>query len=260
LVRIPEDVNDDQAILLSDILPTAYFAAELAHPHTGSTVAVFGCGPVGLLTIMSLHTMGVGRIFAVDCIESRLELARQLGAEVIDFDAEHPVETILRLTGSIGVDRAIDCVGIDAVHAHAGPAKLEADQRAEEFQREVQAVAPEAHPSQGNWEPGDAPSQAQEWAVDALAKAGTLSIAGVYPQTARFFPIGKAMMKNLTLRMGNCHHRAYIPKLLQLVRGNVLEPTRILTQRAPVDDILEAYRSFDRREPSWVKVALRPAA
>src|SRR5690606_37895018 len=96
-------------------------------------------------------------------------------------------------------------------------------------------------------------------AVNCLSKAGTLSVIGVYPPAADFFPLGSAMSKNLILRMGNCNHRKYIPKVLDLVRSGLVDPTAILTTVAPLEDAIEAYRSFDRREGGWIKVALRTA-
>ncbi|HVY56679.1 MAG TPA: zinc-dependent alcohol dehydrogenase [Xanthobacteraceae bacterium] len=258
LVKIPDEVTDDQAILLSDIFPTGYFAAEMAEIEDGDTVAVFGCGPVGQFVIASAKLLGAGRILAVDGREDRLIMARRQGAEIVNFEKEDPVETIVQLTGGIGVDRAIDAVGIDAVHAHDGPAAKQAEQQAELFEREVHEIAPEQHPSDGNWQPGDAPSQALQWAIDSLAKAGTLSIVGVYPEAATTFPIGKAMNKNLAINMGNCHHRRYIPHLLELVRSQVVDPVAILTQVEPIRDAVEAYKAFDKRERGWVKVELVP--
>ena len=104
----------------------------------------------------------------------------------------------------------------------------------------------------------DAPSQALQWAVEALCKAGTLSIIGVYPQTARSFPIGTAMNKNLTINMGNCNHRKYLPMLVDLVQSGVIDPTQILTQTEPMMGAIEAYKAFDAREPGWIKVELLP--
>jgi threonine dehydrogenase-like Zn-dependent dehydrogenase len=97
------------------------------------------------------------------------------------------------------------------------------------------------------------------WAIEALAKAGTLSIIGVYPQTARFFPIGEAMNKNVTIKMGNCHHRKYLPLLVNLVRSGVVKPERILTNIEPLTNVIEAYKAFDERQAGWMKVALEPA-
>ena len=258
LVKLPREVSDEQAILLSDIFPTGYFGADIAEIVPGDTVAVFGCGPVGLFAITSAQLFGAGRVIAIDTIPSRLEMARAQGAEVIDFNQEDPVEVIRSLTGGIGVDRAIDAVGTDATRPHSGPAAQQANQQAQEFQKELQQIAPETNPQGGNWHPGDAPSQALTWAVQALAKAGTLSIIGVYPQTHKFFPIGMAMNKNLTLNMGNCNHRKYIPTLVDLVRSGTVDPTQILTQVEPLTSVLEAYKAFDQRQAGWVKVELLP--
>ncbi|RKG72737.1 zinc-dependent alcohol dehydrogenase [Corallococcus terminator] len=260
MVKVPAGVTDDQAILVSDIFPTGYFGAEMAEIKPGDTVAVFGCGPVGLFAIVSAKLLGAGRVFAIDCHEDRLELARIQGAEVINFEKEDPVETLKRFTGGIGVDRAIDAVGVDAVHAHHGPAAKKAKAEKPEFKREVAQVAPKTKPDGDNWVPGDAPSQAAQWAVESLAKAGTLSIIGVYPQTMNAFPIGAAMNKNLTLRMGNCNHRKYIPRLLELVRSGTVDPTAILSHVKSMASAIDAYRNFDLRKPGWVKVELEPGA
>ncbi|AGY57196.1 zinc-dependent alcohol dehydrogenase [Gloeobacter kilaueensis] len=260
LVKLPEQVSDDEAIMLSDIFPTAYFGAELAEIAPGDTVAVFGCGPVGQFTIASAQLLGAGRIFAIDTVPSRLDMARAQGAEVIDFNKEDPVETLQRLTGGIGVDRAIDAVGVDAVQPHSGPAAAQAKKLSDQFREQVEQIAPETHPQGRLWQPGNAPSQVLLWAVEALAKAGTLSIIGVYPPAAMNFPIGKAMNKNLTIQMGNCNHRKYIPKLVNLVRNGTVTPSRILTQREPLTSVLDAYKAFDQRQPGWVKVELVPGS
>lgn len=259
LVKLPEEVDDDRAITISDIFPTGYFGAEIAEIKPGDTVAVFGCGPVGIFSIVSAYLMGAGRVIAVDTIESRLEMARKQGAEIIDFNREDPVKIIKSLTGGIGVDRVIEAVGVDAVRPQNGPAAQKAQQQADQFQQELQKIAPETNPQNGNWHPGNAPSQALEWAVQALAKAGTLSIIGVYPPSHQFFPIGMAMNKNLTINMGNCNHRKYIPKLLEMVRCGAIDPKKILTQIEPMTSAIDAYKAFDRRQAGWMKVELVPS-
>jgi threonine dehydrogenase-like Zn-dependent dehydrogenase len=260
LVKVPDGVSDDQAIMLSDIFPTGWFGAELAEIEAGDTVAVFGCGPVGQFAIASAKLMDAGRIFAVDNIDSRLDMARAQGAEVINFDKDDPVKTIKALTGGIGVDRAIDAVGVDAGHAHHGPAARQAKAQQQGFAAEQKAVMQSKKPKakDGSWEPGDAPSQALRWAVDALAKAGTLGIVGVYPETMETFPIGNAMEKNLTIKMGNCNHRRYIPKLLEMVRSGIVDPRDVLTKREPLTAALDAFKAFDQRRPGWMKVELVP--
>src|SRR5439155_16351457 len=108
------------------------------------------------------------------------------------------------------------------------------------------------------WRPGDAPSQALLWSSEAVAKAGTLAIIGVYPKAATHFPIGTAMNKNLTVKMGNCNHRRYIPRLVDMVRSGVIDPALVLTQREPLVSAIDAYKAFDERQPGWVKVKLEP--
>jgi threonine dehydrogenase-like Zn-dependent dehydrogenase len=260
MLKLPDEVNDDQAILISDIFPTGWFGADLADIEDGHTVAVFGCGPVGQFAIASAKLMNAGRIIAIDHREDRLAMARHQGAECVNFDQEEPVQTILSMTGGIGVDRAIDAVGVDAEHAHAGPAAKAAQQKEKQYKSQVQQVAPEQNVQENQWKPGDAPSQVLDWSVKALAKAGTLSIIGVYPQTMNAFPIGEAMNKNLTLRMGNCNHRRYAPYLIELVRTKVIDPTQVLTRVAPLSGVIEAYKNFDRRESGWIKVELRTVA
>ncbi|BCM83796.1 zinc-dependent alcohol dehydrogenase [Methylobacterium indicum] len=263
LVKVPDGVTDDQALMCSDIFPTGWFGADLAEIEEGHTVAVFGCGPVGQFAIASARLMGAGRILAVDHHADRLEMARAQGAEIVDFDREDPVETIVALTGGIGVDRAIDAVGVDAEHAHHGPAASVGDKAGEAaggvVDRLKQAVGA-SHAHEHAWKPGDAPSRALDWAVAALAKAGTLAIVGVYPPSLRDFPIGEAMNKNLTLRMGNCHHRKYIPHLLDLVASGTIDPVKLLTVVEPMQGAIAAYEAFDARRPGWLKVELSPQA
>jgi len=256
MVRLPDEVSDDQAILISDIFPTGYFGADIAEIDPGDNVAVFGCGPVGLFAIKSAMHLGAGRVIAVDTVPDRLAMARDLGAETVDFNEEDPVARILGITGNIGVDRAIDAVGVDAYQAETGPGRADRPSR-DQYRQELERIGASPDP---DWRPGDAPSQALQWAVTALAKAGTLSIIGVYPPTMTSFPIGLAMNKNLTIKMGNCNHRKYLPTLVELVRNGTVDPLRILTKRQPLTSVIDAYKTFAEHKPGWVKVALQPSA
>ncbi|GHF65741.1 threonine dehydrogenase-like Zn-dependent dehydrogenase [Deinococcus metalli] len=260
LIKLPDNVSDEQAILLSDIFPTAYFGAELAGVTTGSVVVVLGCGPVGQFAIISAKLRGATRIIAVDRLDDRLAKARENGAETVNFEHEDPVQAVLRLTGDVGADCVIDAVGVDAQHAHGGPARP--DRATEKKDREtVQQVAPDAKPTRGGqWVPGDAPTQALEWAVEMVRKAGQIGIIGVYSPSVEKYPLGKAMNKNLTVRMGNCNHRTHIPKLLEYVAAGVVDPTTIITEHEHIEDAISAYEAFDKRQPGWIKVELHPQA
>ncbi|GGM85491.1 glutathione-dependent formaldehyde dehydrogenase [Lentzea pudingi] len=230
LVRVPDEVSDDQAILVSDIFPTAWFGARLAEVGDGDTVLVLGAGVVGQLAIASAKRQGAGRVIVVDGVESRLDIARAQNAETVDFNAEDPVEVVRDLTGGIGPDRVIEAVGVDAEQ----PGKRTSEQ----------------------WKPGDGPRQALDWAVELVAKAGTVGIIGVYPPGFDEFPIGTAMNKNLTLRMGNCNHRRYVPRLLDLVLTGSVDPLQFITQREKPTAAIDAYKSFDLREDGWLKTVL----
>jgi threonine dehydrogenase-like Zn-dependent dehydrogenase len=232
LVKLPDEVGDEDAILLSDIFPTAYFGAEMASIKPGHSVAVLGCGPVGQFAIASAKLFDAGRVFAIDCEPSRLETARKQGAECIDFSRENPVEAIASMTGGTGADCVVDAVGIDAQKSR--PSEEDA------------------------LKPGGAPAQALEWAVDMAAKAGHVSIIGVYGPDSTTFPIGKAMGRNLTLRMGDCPHRRYLPALIRAVASGSVRPSRILSQRVPLNQATDAYEAFARHRDGWLKVELLP--
>jgi threonine dehydrogenase-like Zn-dependent dehydrogenase len=252
LLKIPKNVTDDQAILLSDILPTAYMAVEMANVHTNDTIAVFGCGPVGQLVIACLKKIGVKKIFAVDHIPSRLQMAQDQGSYVINFDEVDPVKKLQELTNGQGPDRIIDAVGVDAQKSN----RLADIFNTKEFKEELDKIVPHPQPDNGNWVPGNGPSQALQWAVKAIAKAGTISIIGVYPQELTSFAIGAAMNKNVTIRMGNCNHRKYLPMLLEWIEKGEFNIEHFITQKVPFKEIIGAYKHFDAREDNWIKVVL----
>lgn len=255
LVRLPDEITDEQAITLSDIFPTGYFGAVLAEIKQGDSVAVFGCGPVGQFVIASAKHLGAGRIFAIDSVPSRLDMAREQGAEIINFKTEDPVKIIQRLTHKIGADRAIDAVGIDAERPqHERSAKSSSE--SESSSGSSKGAGEKNEGKKGAGQSGHAPIQVLKWAVESLAKAGSLSIVGVYPAHIMAFPIGMAMHKNLTIKMGNCNHRKYIPHLIELIKSRVIDPAKFVTQHEPMISAIEAYKAFDTHASGWMKVKL----
>lgn len=256
LTPLPDIVTDDQAILLSDILPTAWFGAQLAGIRRGDTVAVFGAGIVGQMAVASAFRQGASRVFSIDGIETRLAVALGQHAEVIDFNSEDPIQAIQDATLGIGVDAVIDAVGVDAQRPKSGPAAGDAEENADEFAREVSEVAPDANPQGDLWVPGDSPSQAAQWAVEAVAKYGRIGIIGVYSPAMASYPIGAAMNKNLTIRMGNCDHHSVTPPLVDLVASGLFDPEAFITQEAPTISAIDAYEHFDRRDEGWLKTVL----
>lgn len=257
LVKLPDEISDDQAVLMSDILPTSYMAAVMAEIKPSDIVAIFGCGPVGLFAIACAQHLGAGRVFAIDSVESRLEMAMAHGAEVINFEKEDPIQALKDASNGTGPDRVIDAVGIDAAAPKRGPA---ADKKAEkEFKQELDSIAEKGTPAGKAFQPGGAPSQALKWAIEAVAKAGSVSVIGVYTAAVMHFPIDKVMEKNLTLKAGNCNHRRYMPDMIELVRSGVIRPEQFLTHVKPITSAVEAYLAFDRHEPGWIKVKLHPS-
>lgn len=256
LIPLPENVSDDQAILLSDIFPTGWFGAELAGVRRGDTVAVYGAGIVGQFAIASAFRQGAARVWAIDGVEIRLAQALGQNADVIDFNTEDPVEALQEATLGAGVDAVIDAVGVDAQRPLRGPAAAKAEAQAEKFAAEVAEVAPTTNVQGDNWVPGNAPSQAAQWSVESVSKYGRIGVIGVYSPALTSYPIGQAMNKNLTIRGGNCDHRSVTPPLLDLVASGIFDPTAFITQHEPISDVVDAYLNFDRREEGWIKTVL----
>jgi threonine dehydrogenase-like Zn-dependent dehydrogenase len=256
LVKVPDTVTDDQAIMVSDVLPTGWFGARLAEVAEGDTVAVFGAGVVGQCAIASAKRQGATRVLVVDGIEDRLATARRQNAEPINFNVEDPIEVIKDLTGGIGVDRVIDAVGVDSQRPKSGPAAENLPVDEETFEAERKAAAPQGNTSSGQWLAGDAPSLVGRWAAQAVAKAGSIGVIGVYPPTFSAFPLGEAMNRNLTVKAGNCPHRAFIPKLLAMVGGGGLDPTTFITQHSEPLSMVDAYEQFDSRNEGWMKTVV----
>ncbi len=235
-MKIPDDLEDDDVLLLSDVLPTGYQGAEMGGIQEGDTVAVFGCGAVGLAAARSAWLLGAGRVVAIDRVEARLRMAeRWAGAETVDLRTEgDPVAALKDRTRGRGPDVCIDAVGLEA----SGSA----------FQtlvgRKLKLAAGSAI--------------ALSWAIHAVRKDGTVSIVGVYGPPANLVPIGVAMNKGLTLRMAQASVKRYMPHLLELVRAGRLDPRGLVTHRMPLEHAPKAYALFDRKEDGCVKCVLLP--
>jgi threonine dehydrogenase-like Zn-dependent dehydrogenase len=237
-MRIPDDMADDDVLLLTDVLPTGYQAAEMGGVKEGDTVAVFGCGPVGLVAARSAWLLGARRVISIDRVEARLRFAeRWAGAETLDLRAvRDPVPLLKEWTDGRGPDVCVDAVGLEA----SGSA----------FQtlvgRKLKAL------------PGS--SIALDWAIHAVRKAGTVSIVGVYGPPANLVPIGVALNKGLTFRMAQANVKRYMPRLLEHVRAGRLDGRGLVTHRFPLEHAARAYDIFDAKEDGCVKAVLLPQA
>ena len=235
-MRIPEDMHDEEVLFLSDVLPTGYQAAEMGGIDEGDTVVVLGCGPVGLFAQASALLMGAGRVIAVDRLDDRLDFAYAYnGVETVDFgELDDPVRHVKEICDGRGPDVVIDAVGLEAdgsrIHDFLGR------------RLKLQAGA----------------ATAIEWAIHMVRKGGTVVLIGVYGPPWNLVPIGTAMNKGLTLRMGQCNTKRYMPRLLEHVRTGRIDARALISHRMPLADVADAYRLFATRADDCRKVVLDP--
>lgn len=234
-MKIPDDMTDEDVLMLTDALPTGYMAAEMGQIVPGETVVVFGCGPVGLFAAKSAQLMGAGRVIAVDHLDYRLEKARTFaGAETVNYnEVDDIIVHLKKLTEMRGADVCIDAVGCEAkgsaLHTLTGLAKLQG---------------------------GSAIAAA--WAIDSARKMGRVSIVGVYGPPWNLVPIGTAMNKGLTIRLGQCSVKRYMPRLLEYVRTGQIDPKAIITHRFPLEAVADGYHTFARKLDGCIKPVLIP--
>lgn len=234
--KIPDDLHVEDAVLLTDALPTGYQAAEMGDIREGDTVVVFGAGPVGLFAAKSAWLMGAGRVIVVDHVHYRLEFAARFAqCETLNFlEVKDMAEQIKRMTDGLGADVCIDCVGAEADGSFL--------QRLTGVRLKLQAGA----------------ATVLHWAVNSVRKGGRLSIVGVYGPTFNAFPIGNALNKGLTLRMNQASVKRHLPRLIEHIRAGHLRPRDIITHRMPLEEVSDAYHLFSSKLDGCVKAVLIP--
>ena len=237
-MKVPEEITDEQALFLSDILPTGYMAAENCDIKAGDTVAVWGCGPVGQFAIRSAFMLGASRVIAIDRFTERLDLAREANAEVIDYErADDVVEVLKEKTGGQGPDSCIDAVGLEAHGTGVGYL----------YDRSKQMLRLQM----------DRPTALRQM-IQACRKNGTVSLAGVYIGLIDKMPLGTAFGKGLTFKMGQTHAHRYMRPLLDKIAKGEIDPPAIITHRMRLEEAPEAYRMFANKDDNCIKVVLRP--
>ena len=222
-IVVPDGLEDDKVLFLSDILPTGWMGAENADIEEGDTVAVWGCGPVGLFAIQSALAMGAGKVIAIDEYPTRLALARQLGAEIIDFKQTRVLEALMEMSGGLGPDAVIDAVGMES-HGFAPDTILD------NIKQNVGMGADSAH--------------ALREAILAVRKGGRVSIPGVYGGFLDKFPLGAMMEKGLQIRTGQTHVQRYLKDLLHKIGEGELDTTFLISHRLPLEEAAEGYREL----------------
>ena len=234
--RIPEWMDEEDAVLLTDACPTGYFGAELGNIREGDVVIVFGAGPIGLFAARSSWLMGAGRVIVIDHIDYRLEFARQFAqAEVMNFTQVNDiVQWCKETTDWLGADVVIDAVGAEAdgmFFQHVTSAKFK-----------MQGGAPIA----------------LNWAIDSVRKGGNVSVVGAYGPMYSAVKFGDAMNKGLTIRSNQTPVKRQWPRLFEHVKSGALKPSAIVTHRMPLDDIAEGYHLFSSKLDGIIKPLLYP--
>ena len=233
---IPNDIDEDDAVLLTDALPTGYQAAEMGDIREGDTVVVFGAGPVGIFAAKSAWIMGAGRVIVVDHVEYRLDFVRKYAqCEVINFkEVDDMALHIKKMTDWLGADVCIDAVGCEA----AGSA--------------VQTLTGRYMKLQAG------SATALHWAINSVRKGGNVSIVGVYGPTFNAVPIGNALNKGLTLRMNQASVKRHLPRLIEHIQAGRINPKEIITHRVPLEEVSDAYHIFSSKLDNCIKTILIP--
>jgi threonine dehydrogenase-like Zn-dependent dehydrogenase len=233
---IPDWLDDDDAVLMTDALATGYFGAQLADIAEGDTVAVLGSGPVGLFAARSAWLMGAGRVVVIDQLDYRLEKAREFAhAETRNYtEFDDIVVEMKKATDGLGFDRVIEAVGAEAdgnLIQHVTAAKLK-----------LQGGSPVA----------------LNWAIDGVRKGGTVSVMGAYGPIFSAVKFGDAMNKGLTLRMNQAPAKRQWPRLLEHIRNGYFKPSDVVTHRVPLEHIAEGYHMMSSKLDGCIKPLIVP--
>jgi threonine dehydrogenase-like Zn-dependent dehydrogenase len=237
-VKIPNGMTDDQALFLGDIFPTGWMAALNCDIQPTDIIAIWGCGPVGQFCIKSCLMLGAQRVIAIDRVPERLAMARQAGAETINFeDVEETIPEILKeMTGGRGPDKCIDAVGAEA-HATGS-----FDSMVDKAKAAVMLATDRPH--------------ALRTAIMACRPGGVVSVPGVYGGFLDKIPFGAVMNKGLTIRTGQTHVKRYTDDLLHRIEEGQIDPSFVITHRVTLDEGPEYYKKFRDKEDGCIKVVM----
>jgi len=233
---IPDWMDPDDAVLLTDVVPTGYQAAEMAGIQPGDTVVVFGAGPIGIMAAKCAWLFGAGRVILIDQLDYRLEFAEKYAqCEVYNFNfIGDPVVFIKTMTDSLGADVCIDAVGCEA----AG--------------NTMNTILGRKMLLQGG------STTALHWAINSVKKGGIVSIVGVYGPTDALVPIGNVVNKGITIRANQASVKRLLPRLIEHVKNGVLNPKELITHRIPLEEVAEAYHIFSAKLDNCIKPVLIP--
>ncbi len=233
--KVPSDIDLDDAVLLTDVVPTGYQAAEMGDIKEGDTVCVFGAGPIGILAARSAWLMGAGRVIVLDQVDYRLEFVKRY-AQCEVYNTKEMDDVVLfmkKITDWKGPDVVIDAVGCEATgrleQTITGRLKLQAGS-----------------------------ATALHWAINSVKKGGNVSIVGVYGPTGNIIPIGNAVNKGLTIKGNQASVKRHLPHLIEHIRAGRLNPKGIITHRIPLEEAADAYHMFANKLDNCIKTVLIP--
>ncbi|WP_350300217.1 zinc-dependent alcohol dehydrogenase [Peribacillus frigoritolerans] len=233
---IPEscELEDEALLFMSDVLPTAYWSVENAGVKKDDTVAVLGCGPIGLMAQKFAWMKGAKRVIAIDNLPYRLNKAKQMNkVEAYNFDEYNDMGSYIKEITSGGADVVIDCVGMDGKKST------------------IEAIEQKLKLQGGTL-------SAIEIALNAVRKFGTIQLTGVYGSKYNMFPLGNLFERNINLKMGQAPVIHYMPKLFDKITAGEFDPTEIISHKVPLEKASEAYQIFNDHEDECIKVVLKP--
>ena len=235
-MEVPDEMTDEQALFLTDILPTGWMGAENCGLKGGEVVAVWGCGPVGQFAITSAFLQGAERVIAIDRFPERLRMAAEnTGAEIINYEETDVQETLKEMTGGRGPDACIDAVGLEA---HAPGIKYAYDRAKQMARMET-----------------DRPIALRQ-AILACRSGGTVSVVGVYGGFIDKFPMWVVINRSLTIRAGQTPVHKYMRPLMERIQKGEIDPTFIITHRMQLDEAAHGFEIFNDKEDECVKIVL----
>ena len=237
-IKVPEGMTDEQALFLSDIFPTGYMAAEFCDIQGGETIAIWGCGPVGQMAIRSAFLLGAERVIAIDTVPERLALARDAGAETLDYLDEDIYDRIMEMTHGRGADACIDAVGTESDPSASWDARWDRVKVA-------------------TFMGTDRPHVLRQ-AITCCRNFGTVSIVGVYGGLVDKIPMGSAINRGLTFRMAQTPVQRYLPQLMERIQNGDIDPSFVITHRAGLEDGPALYDTFREKKDGCIKVVLKP--
>jgi threonine dehydrogenase-like Zn-dependent dehydrogenase len=237
-IKVPDSLTDEQVLFLSDIFPTGYMAAEFCNIQPGDTIAIWGCGPVGQMAIRSAFLLGAGRVIAIDTVPERMAMAREAGAETLDFLDEDIYDRIQDMTKGRGADACIDAVGTEPETRSGFDAMWDRVKVA-------------------TFMGTDRPHVLRQ-AIHCCRNFGTVSLVGVYGGFLDKIPMGSAINRGLTFRMAQTPVQRYLPMLLERIEKGEIDPSFVITHRATLEEGPELYKTFRDKKDGCVKVVLKP--